>query len=126
MRVAHVKPEAAGAYTAQRSRVSRQPLINSFIRYGKPSAKASLGAASTTTGARGGLRWVETSIVPYQDDAGYTTRYLGVGTDVSRLKALEQALTSRQDSQPKRAGRAAGYDPTGPGCRDELPSAPRV
>ncbi len=49
----------------------------------------------------GSLYWVDTSIVPYQDDAGHPTRYLAVGTDVSRLKALEQALTSRQDSQPK-------------------------
>jgi PAS domain S-box-containing protein len=40
----------------------------------------------------GSLYWVDTSIVPYQDEGGRPTRFLGVGTDVSRLKALEQAL----------------------------------
>ncbi|MFN3594608.1 MAG: PAS domain S-box protein [Thiobacillaceae bacterium] len=49
----------------------------------------------------GSLYWVDTSIVPYQDEAGRPTRYLGVGTDVTRLKALEQALAaSRPDARP--------------------------
>ncbi len=45
----------------------------------------------------GSLYWVETSIVPYLDDAGRPTRYLHVGSDVSRLKALEQALPGHAD-----------------------------
>jgi len=50
----------------------------------------------------GSVYWVETSIVPYLDDAGRPTRYLCVGTDVSRLKALEQRLGQPgSDAQPE-------------------------
>ena len=37
----------------------------------------------------GSLYWVETSIVPSMDDAARPTRYLSLGTDITRLKALE-------------------------------------
>lgn len=49
----------------------------------------------------GSLYWVDTSIVPYQDEAGRPTRYLGVGTDVTRLKALEQALRAARPDKPQ-------------------------
>jgi PAS domain S-box-containing protein len=52
----------------------------------------------------GSLYRVQTSIVPSLDDSGRPTRYLWVGTDVSRLRALEEALArggQGQTGQPR-------------------------
>lgn len=40
----------------------------------------------------GSLYWVDTSIIPSMDEGARPTRYLSVGTDITRLKALEARL----------------------------------
>lgn len=44
----------------------------------------------------GSLYWLDTSIVPSMDGARAPTRYLAVGTDITRLKGLEARLRAAQ------------------------------
>lgn len=44
----------------------------------------------------GSLYWVDTSIVPSMDEGTRPTRYLAVGTDITRLKALEARLQAAE------------------------------
>lgn len=44
----------------------------------------------------GSLYWVETSIIPSMDEGAKPTRYLAVGTDITRLKALEARLQATE------------------------------
>ncbi len=54
----------------------------------------------------GSLYWVDTTVLPYQEDRGRPARYLSVGTEVTRLVALEQAL-QRIEAEGKDLG--AGF-----------------
>ncbi|MGQ9687043.1 MAG: PAS domain-containing protein, partial [Thiobacillaceae bacterium] len=42
----------------------------------------------------GSLYWVETSIVPSVDEGGRPTRFLWVGSEITRLKALEAMFSA--------------------------------
>lgn len=53
----------------------------------------------------GSLYWVDTSIIPSLDEGGRPTRFLSVGTDITRLKTLEARLQAAEPPQSPTSGR---------------------